>query len=66
MKRFSVSCFALLLAFALVTPASFASDKKKDPDEIGLTLTQTKVIEDFRTADRSRRPWAYAVRSGTR
>src|SRR5438067_6583352 len=35
MKRFSVSCFALLLAFALVTPASFASDKKKDPDEIG-------------------------------
>jgi predicted Zn-dependent protease len=35
MKRFSVVSFALFLAVALVTPASFADDKKNDPDAIG-------------------------------
>jgi len=35
MKRFSVASCAVLLAVALVAPASFADDKKKDPDEIG-------------------------------
>ena len=35
MKRFSVVPFALFLAVALVTPASFADDKKNDPDAIG-------------------------------
>jgi len=35
MRRFSVVSFAVLLAVTLVTPASFADDKKKDPDEIG-------------------------------
>jgi predicted Zn-dependent protease len=35
MKRFSVVSFACFLAVALVIPASFADDKKKDPDEIG-------------------------------
>ena len=35
MKRFSVASSAVLLAVALVAPASFADDKKKDPDEIG-------------------------------
>ncbi len=35
MKRFSAVSFALFLAVALVIPASFADDKKNDPDEIG-------------------------------
>jgi len=35
MKRFSAVSFALFLAVALITPASFANDKKNDPDEIG-------------------------------
>jgi predicted Zn-dependent protease len=35
MKRFSVASCAVLLAVALVAPASFADNKKKDPDEIG-------------------------------
>ncbi len=35
MKRFSVVSFALVLAVALVPPASFADDKKNDPDAIG-------------------------------
>ncbi len=35
MKRFSVASFAILLAVAFVAPASFADNKKKDPDEIG-------------------------------
>src|SRR6202050_4061029 len=35
MRRFSVVSFALFLAVALVIPASFADDKKNDPDEIG-------------------------------
>jgi predicted Zn-dependent protease len=35
MRRFSVVSYTLLVAVALVTPVSFANDKKKDPDEIG-------------------------------
>jgi predicted Zn-dependent protease len=35
MKRFSVVSFAFCLAVALVAPASFADDKKNDPDAIG-------------------------------
>jgi predicted Zn-dependent protease len=35
MKRFSAVSFGLFLAVALITPASFANDKKNDPDEIG-------------------------------
>jgi predicted Zn-dependent protease len=35
MKRFSVLSFASILAVTLVTPASFADDKKNDPDAIG-------------------------------
>src|SRR6202050_2859392 len=35
MRRFSVVSFALFLAVALVIPASFADDKKNNPDEIG-------------------------------
>jgi len=31
-------------------------------DEIGLTLTQAKVIGEFRAADRARRPWAYTLK----
>ena len=35
MKRFSAVSFALFLAVVLIIPASFANDKKNDPDEIG-------------------------------
>src|SRR5579863_9628957 len=35
MKRFSAMSSALLLVVTLLIPASFAEDKKKDPDEIG-------------------------------
>jgi predicted Zn-dependent protease len=35
MKRFSAVSFGLFLAVALITPASFANDKKNDTDEIG-------------------------------
>src|SRR2546427_558708 len=35
MRRFSVFSLALVVAITLVAPASFAKDKKKDPDEIG-------------------------------
>src|SRR5438046_5430900 len=35
MRRFSVFSLALVVAITLVAPSSFASDKKKDPDEIG-------------------------------
>jgi predicted Zn-dependent protease len=35
MKRFSVQVFHFLLVIAVLVPASFADNKKKDPDEIG-------------------------------
>ena len=35
MRRFSAICLGSVLALGLVAPVSFASDKKKDPDEIG-------------------------------
>jgi len=35
MRRFSAICLGSILALGLVAPVSFASDKKKDPDEIG-------------------------------
>ena len=35
MKRFAAVSGGLFLAVALITPASFADDKKNDPDEIG-------------------------------
>src|SRR5262249_47093195 len=35
MKRFSAASLALIVGITLVAPASFAKDKKKDPEEIG-------------------------------
>ena len=51
--------------FRFETPKLLRRMLLEGQDEIGLTLTQSTVIEDFRTADRARRPWAYAVNSGT-
>src|SRR5205807_10511623 len=34
MRRFSAASLALVVAITLVAPASFAKDKKKEPDEI--------------------------------
>lgn len=45
--------------FAFHVPGMLRDMLLNGVDEIALTLTHAKEIENFRTADRVRRPWAY-------
>jgi 3-isopropylmalate/(R)-2-methylmalate dehydratase small subunit len=46
-------------AYDFATPPRLRRMLLEGLDEIALTLTEARVIEEFRLADRARRPWAY-------
>jgi 3-isopropylmalate/(R)-2-methylmalate dehydratase small subunit len=46
--------------FTFEAPAIFRSMLLQGVDEIELTLSRRSSIDSYRTADRLRRPWAYA------
>jgi 3-isopropylmalate/(R)-2-methylmalate dehydratase small subunit len=47
--------------FSFTAPPALREMLLKGLDEISLTLSKSESIEQFRTSDRAKRPWAYAV-----
>jgi 3-isopropylmalate/(R)-2-methylmalate dehydratase small subunit len=47
--------------FSFTAPPALREMLLKGLDEISLTLSKSESIEQFRTSDRAKRPWAYSV-----
>jgi 3-isopropylmalate/(R)-2-methylmalate dehydratase small subunit len=50
--------------FAFNTPALLRHMLLEGLDEIAVTLTMSKQIETYRSADAAKRPWAYRPGAG--
>ena len=47
--------------FSFTAPPALREMLLQGLDEISLTLSKSESIEQFRTADQAKRPWAYGV-----